>query len=182
MERFNGTNIRTALKMDPDKTRLTMALMIKNVSDAVDANKRMSTMAEYADCVEWLLTDNFGGNYTLEDFRAICDELATAKTFGRLKRGEFISAWQAYDTKKTAAAHERNRLARIQAENEAAQRTQAMIEHRKQQQTKQREPQRPDRVAWMQGESRLTYSERLELQERDRERMAAQNQAKKLFQ
>lgn len=175
MERFNGTNIRTALKLDPDKTRATLIAMVKNVSDAVDANKRMSSMAEYADCVEWLLTDNFGGNYTIEDFRAICDELGTTKTFGRLKRGEFISAWQAYDSKKTAAAHERNRLAEIKRENEAAQLSDAIIERRRQQQAKQREPYRPDPVEWFSGANRITPEKRRELEERDRQRRNEQN-------
>jgi hypothetical protein len=160
--------------MAPDETRATMALMVKNVSDAVNAKARMKTMAEYANCVEWLIDDNWGRNYTLEDFRRICDEVSEIDNYGSLMRKQFVDVWRAYDRKKDAEALARTRRQAVEGEQSTKLRVAGIFKEPTEQ--KEIEPNRPDRVDWMRGESRMTWAERAELEQRDRQRREQNNQ------
>jgi hypothetical protein len=177
-EAYGGTPITRLVRQAPQLTRHTMAQLVKYVSDELDMNKRLKSQEEYGRTVERLLDNPFGKNYTLEDFRVICERMIAKKYYERCKWYEFKEAWEEYDQVKDAESARRRAEYSRKVEQDAAERARAIRDAMK----LEHKPQRPDKVAWMQGESRLTYSERLELQERDRERMAAQNQAKKHFQ
>ena len=93
-----------------------MIAMIKHVSDTIDANKRLSTAQDYVMCMDNLLGSNFGGNYTFEDFRIICQEMIVAKYFERCKISEFVHAWRNYDQRKLEAARRRQQAIRMEHE------------------------------------------------------------------
>lgn len=164
---WEGFSIRTAMRQAPKPTRAAMINLVKHVSDLVDAGKRLATLQEYDITVDYLLKSNFGGNYTLEDFRRICEGLVKSKNYNRLKVAEFVEAWESYDRDKTNHAHVRNERQRREQENEAAKRSDLAI-------TKlgeyKRNLHRPDRVDWMNGASRMTWEEKEELRQRDRDR------------
>ena len=85
-----GTNIRTALRLKPEETRLAVIKMISKVSDFVDAKKRLLTLDDYALCAETIF-DVFV-TLKLEEFRLICDRMMTGhygKFYERLKVSEF---------------------------------------------------------------------------------------------
>ena len=163
---YAGTPISRLVRQAPELTRHAMVTLVKHVSDTLDMNKRLKSTEEYLDTVRRLLDNPFGKNYTIEDFRVICDRMIGKKYYERCKWYEFKEAWEEYDGVKDAESARRRAEHSRKAEQDAADRARAIrdvmrLEH---------QPQRPDKVAWMQGESRMTYSERLELQERDRQR------------
>lgn len=108
-EAFEGYNIKKAYRHAPNVVEHAMIAMIKHVSDTIDANKRLSTAQDYVMCMDNLLGSNFGGNYTFEDFRIICQEMIVAKYFERCKHHEFVDAWNKYDDRKTEEARRRSR-------------------------------------------------------------------------
>jgi hypothetical protein len=113
---FKGYNIRQAMRKEPELTMRAMVAMIKYVSDTIDANKRLTTAREYATCMDYLMNDDFGGNYTLEDFRIICEDIIVAKYFERCKISEFVHAWRNYDQRKLEAARRRQEAIRMEHE------------------------------------------------------------------
>ena len=104
------------MRKAPGLTMRAMVAMIKHVSDTIDANKRLNTAQEYTMCMDYLVNDDFGGNYTLEDFRIICEEMIVAKYFERCKVSEFVHAWRNYDERKLEAARRRQQAIRIEHE------------------------------------------------------------------
>lgn len=170
---WEGYNIRTAMREAPELTRAAMINLVKHVSDLVDVAQRLKTMAEYDLCVQYLLRSDFGGNYTLEDFRRICEGLIRNVNYNRLKVETFVKAWEAYDRDKTNHAHVRNERMRNQPDNSAENRANLTI-------TKlgeyKRNLHRPDRVEWMKGAHRMTWEEQEQLRQRDRQRREQNNQ------
>lgn len=149
-----------------------MMNLVKHVSDLVDVAQRLKTMAEYDLCVQYLLRSDFGGNYTLEDFRRICEGLIRNVNYNRLKVDTFVKAWEAYDRDKTNHAHVRNQRRQNDPDNSAENRANLTI-------TKLGEYKpnlhRPDRVEWMNGAPRMTWEEQEQLRQRDRQRRNQNN-------
>jgi len=165
---WSGTPLTMAVRCAPEVTRVAMMQLVKFVSDTLDMNKRLKSTQEYMDTVERLIDNDYGRMFTLEDFRYICERMIEAKYYERCKFPEFLDAWRKHDQTKTAHAHVRNRRMVQQQQAEAMQRPQLVLDAVKE--AKEREPNRPDRVDWMRGASRMTWAERAELQQRDRDR------------
>jgi len=96
-EAYGGTPITRLVRQAPQLTRHTMAQLVKYVSDELDMNKRLKNQEEYGRTVERLLDNPFGKNYTLEDFRVICEWMIATKYYERCKWYEFKEAWEEYD-------------------------------------------------------------------------------------
>ena len=85
-----GTNIRTALRIQPEATRGAVISMVKSVCDFVEAKKTLHSLQDYALCAETIF-DLFP-TLKLEEFRLICDRMKTGyygKYYERLKIQEF---------------------------------------------------------------------------------------------
>ena len=85
-----GTNIRTALRIQPEATRGAVISMIKSVCDFVEAKKTLQSLEDFALCAETIF-DIFP-TLKLEEFRLVCDRMKTGyygKYFERLKIQEF---------------------------------------------------------------------------------------------
>ena len=81
-----GTNIRTALRIQPEATRGAVISMIKSVCDFVEAKKTLQSLEDFALCAETIF-DIFP-TLKLEEFRLVCDRMKTGyygKYFERLK-------------------------------------------------------------------------------------------------
>lgn len=173
-EAWEGYSISMAMRHAPIPTRHAMINLVKHVSDMVDAAKRLETLQDYDLCVDYLLKSKFGGNYTLLDFRLICEQLIKAKSYNRLKVAEFVAAWEKYDEAKTDYARERNANYARYAEADRTNRVAAVMNAVSDPERPAPKPARPNRVDWMNGESNLTWPERVALQQRDMERRQAQ--------
>lgn len=85
-----GTNIRTALRIQPEATRGAVISMIKSVCDFVEAKKTLQSLEDFALCAETIF-DIFP-TLKLEELRLVCDRMKTGyygKYFERLKIQEF---------------------------------------------------------------------------------------------
>lgn len=165
-EAYGGTPINRLVRQAPQLTRHTMAQLVKYVSDELDMNKRLKTQEEYGRTVERLLDSPFGKNYTIEDFRVICERMIGKKYFERCKWYEFKEAWEEYDSVKDGESARRRseqaRAAVIDHDNRVRAIREAMqLEHKKP---------RPTPDEWHRGEDRLTYQEKEQMRERDRQR------------
>jgi len=85
-----GTNIRTALRIQPEATRGAVISMVKSVCDFLEMTKTLQTLTDYALCAETIF-DLFP-TLKLEEFRLICDRMKVGyygNFFNRLKIQEF---------------------------------------------------------------------------------------------
>lgn len=167
---WEGYSVSMAMRHAPIPTRHAMINLVKHVSDMVDAAKRLETLQEYDLCVSYLLQSNFGGNYTLLDFRLICEGLIKAKNFNRLKVAEFVAEWEKYDEAKTNHARERSTNYERYAAADQTSRAAAIMQAVADPERPAPEPPRPGKVDWMQGANRLTYAEQERLRNNDRAR------------
>lgn len=88
-----GTNLQTALRYDPERSRAEIVRMIKGVVDFIDAKKTLRSVEEIILCAEMLI-EEFPA-VRLEEFRIVCDRMK-AGHFGnyyeRLQIREFREA------------------------------------------------------------------------------------------
>ena len=165
---FEGTNVKTALKVNEGATRAALAGMISRCVDFIDANKTLSEPAHIALTVSELV-QQFPA-FTLEDWR-LCLYMMAKESFGpyyeRLKLAQFVDCFTKYDQLKqpviqTIRENERKDAERMQAE---------AMRHLRPEYATEVNPiaSRVHPADWMAGENRLTYTERQEMDERQKQ-------------
>lgn len=166
LEAFEGTNVLRALRVDPDQTRTAVIKAIIEVSEYIDAKKRLTTVEEYAEVFEEL-TQRFQ-NFTLEDFKLALQNMKASQYYERLKLAEYVAAFAAYDQKKCEAATQR---ATNNQRKEGQQRAQVITGNLADLIQLQEGEQPLYTNAWLKGQrQRLTHAQRQELVERDKNR------------
>ena len=165
---FEGTNVKTALKVNEGATRAALAGMISRCVDFIDANKTLSEPAHIALTVNELV-QQFPA-FTLEDWR-LCLYMMAKESFGpyyeRLKLAQFVDCFTKYDQLKqpviqTIRENERKDAERMQQE---------AMRHLQPEYATEVNPiaSRVHAADWMAGENRLTYTERQEMDERQKQ-------------
>lgn len=102
---FEGTNIRRALKVQPEDTRAAIIDAVMKVSAYIDAKKTLTSIPEFIEVAEELM-ERFQ-NFTLEDFRLCLQRMKSGQYYERLKMAEYVAAFQAYDLEKCEVATKR---------------------------------------------------------------------------
>jgi hypothetical protein len=105
-----GTNIRTALRIQPEVTRAMVIGMIKSVCDFVDAKKTLQVLDDFALCAETIF-EGFPV-LKLEEFRLICDRMKTGhygKYYERLKVQEFRECIMKHEEERVPILEQINR-------------------------------------------------------------------------
>jgi hypothetical protein len=165
---FEGTNVKTALKINETATRAALVGMISRCVDFIDANKTLTEPGHIALTVNELL-QQFPA-FTLEDWR-LCLYMMAKESFGpyyeRLKLAQFVDCFTKYDQLKqpviqTIRENERKDAERMQQE---------AMRHLQPEYATQINPvaSRVHPADWMAGEDRLTYTEREEMQNRQKQ-------------
>ena len=165
---FEGTNVKTALKINETATRAALVGMISRCVDFIDANKTLNEPSHIALTVNELV-QQFPA-FTLEDWR-LCLYMMAKESFGpyyeRLKLAQFVDCFTKYDQLKqpviqTIRENERKDAERMQQE---------AMRHLKPEYATQINPvaSRVHPADWMAGEDRLTYTERDEMQKRQKQ-------------
>jgi len=86
----HGTNIKTALRCYPEKTRTEIIELIKKTVDFIDAKKTLQSFEDVALCAEMIF--EVFPVLKLEEFRLVCDRMKQGhygKFYERLKIQEF---------------------------------------------------------------------------------------------
>mgnify|MGYP003624665220 FL=1 len=165
---FEGTNVKTALKINETATRAALVGMISRCVDFIDANKTLTEPAHIALTVNELV-QQFPA-FTLEDWR-LCLYMMAKESFGpyyeRLKLAQFVDCFTKYDQLKqpviqTIRENERKDAERMQQE---------AMRHLKPEYATEINPvaSRVHPADWMAGENRLTYTERQEMENRQKQ-------------
>ena len=165
---FEGTNVKTALKINETATRAALVGMISRCVDFIDANKTLTEPAHIALTVNELV-QQFPA-FTLEDWR-LCLYMMAKESFGpyyeRLKLAQFVDCFTKYDQLKqpviqTIRENERKDAERMQQE---------AMRHLKPEYATEINPvaSRVHPADWMAGTNRLTYTERDEMQKRQKQ-------------
>ena len=102
---FEGTNIRRALREQPEKVRAAIFDQVAKLCAYIDAKKGLTTVEEYAEVAEELVS-RFA-NFTLEDFKLVFQRMKAGQYYERLKMGEFVAAFETYDLDKCEVATKR---------------------------------------------------------------------------
>jgi len=165
---FEGTNVKTALIVNESATRAALVGMISRCVDFIDANKTLNEPAHIAMTVNELV-QQFPA-FTLEDWR-LCLYMMAKESFGpyyeRLKLAQFVDCFTKYDQLKqpviqTIRDNERKDAERMQQE--------AMRHLRPEYATEIKTiASRVHPADWMAGEDRLTYTERQEMENRQKQ-------------
>lgn len=166
LEAFEGTNVLRALRVDPDQTRTAVIGAIIEISEYIDAKKRLTTVEEYAEVFEEI-TQRFQ-NFTLEDIKLALQNMKAGQYYERLKLAEYVAAFLSYDEKKCEAATQR---ATYNQRKEGQQRAE-VITGKLADLIQFEEGEQPLYTnAWLKGQRpRLTHAQRQELVERDKTR------------
>ena len=170
-EAFEGTNIRRALKVQPEDTRAAIIDAVMKISAYIDAKKTLTSIPEFIEVAEELM-DRFQ-NFTLEDFRLCLQRMKSGQYYERLKMAEYVAAFQAYDLEKCEVAAKRATDKKFHAPDTPIQDTRKLAD------LITFEPgERPMYSdEWLRGKKpRLSQRERERLQERDCQRRNAQMQ------
>jgi len=165
---FEGTNVKTALKINETATRAALVGMISRCVDFIDANKTLTEPAHIALTVNELV-QQFPA-FTLEDWR-LCLYMMAKESFGpyyeRLKLAQFVDCFTKYDQLKqpviqTIRENERKDAERMQQE---------AMRHLQPEYATEINPvaARVHPADWMAGTNRLTYTERDEMQKRQKQ-------------
>jgi len=165
---FKGTNVRTALLCDEAPTRAALIGMLTGCVKYVDATKTLTESEHIAMAVNELV--ELFPTFTLEDWR-LCLHMMKKEHFGkyweRLKLAQFVDCFTKYDQLKqpviqTIRENERKDAERMQAE---------AMRHLRPEYATEVNPiaSRVHPADWMVGENRLTYTERQEMDERQKQ-------------
>ena len=165
---FKGTNVRTALVCDEAPTRAALIAMLSRCVKFIDANKTLTEPEHIAMTVNELVQQF--PTFTLEDWR-LCLYMMAKESFGpyyeRLKLAQFVDCFTKYDQLKqpviqTIRENERKDAERMQQE---------AMRHLQPEYATQINPvaSRVHPADWMAGEDRLTYTERQEMDERQKQ-------------
>ena len=151
--------------MNPAVTRLAIVKLLMDASEFIDAKKRLESPQDYAFTSDTLL-EKFP-SFTLEDFRLCIDAVKAGTHYERLKAGEFVKTFEAYDEKKNEAARMRaQNIQRVEAQERERLVMGALADSMEIESAEAK-----DLSGWISGKkSNLSKEERAELQERDRQR------------
>lgn len=166
---FKGTNVQTALKVDEIATRAALVAMITRTVKFIDANKTLSTPEEISLTINELLKTY--PCFTIEDWRLCCYHMAKevyGPYYERLKLAQFVECFGKYNQAKAPIVQTIRDLERQEAERELKE----AIRYLQPEYATQTNPQaaRVSAPEWMQGEDRLTYTEREEMEKRAKQR------------
>lgn len=103
-----GTNLRKALRYEPEQTRAALLAMVADLCKFVDAKRTLTTDGELIFCVEAILDDYPA--LTIEEFKLICDGIkkgTNAKLYERLKVAEITQAIRDHESNVRAPILER---------------------------------------------------------------------------
>ena len=165
---FKGTNVRTALVCDEAPTRAALIGMLTGCVKYIDANKTLTEPEHIAMAVNELV--ELFPTFTLEDWR-LCLHMMKKEHFGnyweRLKVAQFVNCFTKYDQLKqpviqTIRENERKDAERMQQE---------AMRHLQPEYATEINPvaARVHPADWMAGTNRLTYTERDEMQKRQKQ-------------
>ena len=165
---FKGTNVKTALKTDEAPTRAALIGMLTRCVKFIDANKTLTEPEHIAMTVNELLQQF--PTFTLEDWR-LCLYMMAKESFGpyyeRLKLAQFVDCFAKYDELKqpviqTIRQNERKEAQRVQDE---------AMRHLKPEYATEINTlaARVEATDWMRGQNRLTYTERQEMDKRQKQ-------------
>jgi hypothetical protein len=166
---FKCTNVKTALKYNEQPTRTALIALITRTVIFIDANKTLSTPEEIEMTVNELL--HTYPCFTLSDWRLACYMMAK-EAFGpyyeRLKLAQFVECFAKYLQLKAPVVNTIRENERQQYERKTAEALRYIT------------PEfgtefnpiaaRVQKTDWMKGEDRLTYDEREEMRQRDKNR------------
>jgi hypothetical protein len=165
-ECFNGTNVQTAMRIQPEGTRAALISMLVTCCKFVDANKTLSEAEEF----EMTLNELLRGFpcFTIEDWR-LCTYNMAKEAYGpyyeRLKLAQFVECFRKYENQRQPIVDTIRENERKDAETAQAE----LMRYIQPEYATAKEPtvrDRVDAVDWFKGENRLTYTERQEMDER----------------
>lgn len=96
-----GTNIRTAIRYQPEQTRAAVIRMIKNVADFIDAKKTLRGVEDILLTAQAIETQH--PTIKLEELRLVFQGMMTGeygKFYERLKTPEFLDAIATFEGKR----------------------------------------------------------------------------------
>lgn len=166
---FKGTNVQTALKFDEVGTRKALIVMIERTVQFIDANKTLSTPEEIELTMNELLQQF--PCLTIEDWRLCCYQMAK-EVFGpyyeRLKLAQFVQCFMKYEALKQPVVQS----IRERESQEMEMELKEAIRYLQPEYATQTNPiaNRVNAADWFKGEDRLTYTEREEMRQRDKNR------------
>jgi hypothetical protein len=166
---FKGTNVQTAMKLNEQVTRSTLITMIGNCIDTVDAKKSLAEGQEYKMVIDELI--KLFPAFTIEDWR-LCLYMMAKEAFGgyfeRLKLAQFVECFTKYDELRQPVV---TKIRQDEAADFERMRTEALRYITPEFATEFNPiAARVQKVEWMKGEDRLTYTEREEMRQRDKNR------------
>ena len=168
---FKGTNVGTAMKLDEKATRAALIAMLAKCVRFVDANKTLTEGDEYKMVLDELVKGF--PTFTIEDWR-LCLYMMAKETFGgyyeRLKLAQFVECFTKYEQLKQPVV---TKIRQQEADDFDRMQKEA-LRHITPEFATEFNPiaARVNPQQWMKGENRLTYSERLEMDKRAKERKA----------
>jgi hypothetical protein len=169
---FQGTNVRTALRIQPEETRMALVKMVADLVQWVDAKKTLNSTEEITFTVEAILQQLPA--MTLEEIRMAFDQIKMGKfkLYERLKTAEILDCLMKVDAARAELLERRHMydahqgqqvmtqmLARTMNEGTVKQLVQDL---------KLPEDEDGERIAWMNGKDNMSRAERAELMERDK--------------
>ncbi len=166
---FKCTNVKTELKQEETATRAALVAMIARTVKFLECNKTLSTPEHIEITINELLKTY--PCFTLSDWRLACYMIAQ-EAFGpyyeRLKLAQFVEGFRKYEELKAPVVQTIRDNERHEYERETAEALRYIT------------PEfgtaynpiaaRVNKVDWLKGEDRLTYTEREEMRNRQKQR------------
>lgn len=115
---MDGTNVLTALRYEPEKTRQAVFAMIANVSNYLDMAKRLSSVEDYAMVAEMIFEDF--PTMKLEEIRLVCDRMKLEKYgafYNRCKGAEFRNCFAMHEEQRAPILERQSQQITRGAEN-----------------------------------------------------------------
>lgn len=179
---FQGTNVRTALRMDPVETRATLVNMVGDLVKWVDAKKTLQDEAQVIFTVEAILKQL--PCMTLEEIRMAFDLMKMGKLgkfYERLKTAEILECLMKVDAARADLLERRHMYDAHQGQQVMTQMLSRTMNEGTVKQLVQdlKLPEDTDgeRIEWMNGKDRMSKEERAELMEKDKLRNEQRKQS-----
>lgn len=106
----NGTNVRIALKYQPEQTRAAVLSMIKDLVSFVDAKRTLTTLQDFVLTNEAVFEQH--PTMKLEELRIVFDDMKMGKHgkfYERLKTAEILEALRTHETQRAELLERLNR-------------------------------------------------------------------------
>lgn len=113
---FEGTNVRTALQMQPEATREALICLVADVCRFVDAKRTLTTASDFIFCVESLIDEMPA--MKIEEWAIVCTRMKQGyygNYYERLKVAEFKEAMIKHEEERLPyleQAHTAHRITR----------------------------------------------------------------------